>query len=51
MFLGAVKGRAEDSVAASLRPLATEEEWFLCHYPKLKCQAGYKLISLSAESA
>ncbi len=47
----AVKHLAEEIVAASLRPLATEQEWFLCHYPKLRCRAGCKLISLSVESA
>jgi hypothetical protein len=46
-----VKHLAAETVVAALRPLATEPDWFLCHYPKLRFQAGCKLISLSAESA
>jgi hypothetical protein len=47
----AVKHLAEEIVAVSLRPLATEQERLVCHYPKLRCRAGCKLISLSVESA
>jgi hypothetical protein len=47
----AVKHLAEEIVAVSLRPLATEQERLVCHYPKLRCRAGCKLISVSVESA